>query len=437
MRLDNASQKFAFRSVRIRDGLDATVSESREEVVAHLDDADLGKEVVGRLRRLRRAANSVLSFEFDPSWLRRGHRFVLDPGLLPHEGEQYSGDLFGIFGDTAPDRWGRTLLQRREAATARRDGRRPRILTDWDFLVGVSDELRMGSLRLADPSDGHYVSSELIGVPPMARLRQLQYYAQRAERGERLPPMEEEQEIALLVASGSSLGGARPKANFRAEDGNLWIAKFPSRNDGWDVGGWEYVLNQLANAAKISVPETGLLELSEGHRTFTAKRFDRVNAGRRLYASAMTLIGKRDLEPASYLDIAEAITRFGDPTAINEDLDQLFRRVVFNVITAHRDDHLRNHGFLANKAGWRISPAFDLNPIPTNPEHALSVDEQDHAPSLDVARATAEYYRLKSPRVEEIIREVNGAVEPWRSVASTAAIDRDEIEIMAEAFRLT
>jgi serine/threonine-protein kinase HipA len=303
------------------------LSETREEVVAHLHDANLGNAVVGRLRRLRREAKSVLSFTFEPDWLRGQHRLVLDPSLIAQEGEQYRSELIGIFADTAPDRWGRTLLMRREAAKARREGRRPRILDDWDFLVGVSDELRMGALRLADSSDGHFVSSEAVGIPPMARLRQLQHYAQRAERGERLSPKEEDKEIAFLIAPGSSLGGARPKANFRGDDGGLWIAKFPSRDDDWDVGGWEYVLNRLAEAAKISVPGSGLLELTQGHRTFTARRFDRVSDGRRLYTSAMTLVGKRDLESASYLEIAEAITRYGDPTAINADLEELFRLI--------------------------------------------------------------------------------------------------------------
>jgi serine/threonine-protein kinase HipA len=189
-------------------------------------------------------------------------------------------------------------------------------------------------------------------------LRRLQYYAQRAERGERLTPKEEDEEIALLVAPGSSLGGARPKANFRAADGTLWIAKFPSRNDAWDVGAWEFALSQLAEAAGISVPRADLLELAEGHRTFTAQRFDRTSGGRRLYASAMTLVGVRDNEPASYPEIAEAIAQFGsgDRDAIDHDLEQLFRRAVFNVITANRDDHLRNHGFLGDPRGWRLSP---------------------------------------------------------------------------------
>jgi serine/threonine-protein kinase HipA len=361
---------------------------------------------------------------------------VLDPSLGLYQGEQYISDgLFGIFTDIAPDRWGRTLLQRREAASARRERRRPRTLDDWDFLLGVSDELRMGALRLADPSNGQFISSDEATVPPTARLHQLQYYAQKAERGEQLTPGEEDDEIALLVAPGSSLGGTRPKANFRADDGTLWIAKFPSRNDSWDVGAWEFVLNRMAREAGISVPESGLLELAEGHRTFTAQRFDRTSAGRHLYASAMTLVGKRDNEPASYPEIAEAIAQFGsgDRNAIDEDLKQLFRRAVFNVITANRDDHLRNHGFLGTPRGWRLSPAFDLNPVPTKPEHAIALDEGDHTPDLDIVRQTAGYYRIKPPQAEAIIREVHEAVGAWRRVATRMGIPRDETAMMATA----
>jgi serine/threonine-protein kinase HipA len=299
------------------------MSEARNDIVVHLDAAIFGPiSEIGRLRRARRGATSVVSFAFAADWLGQRHRLVLDPSLGLYEGEQYAADaLFGIFTDIAPDRWGRTLLQRREAADSRRQGRRPRTLDDWDFLLGVSDELRMGALRLADPSTRQFISDHETTVPPTARLRRLQFYAQRAERGERLTPQEEDEETALLVAPGSSLGGARPKANFRADDGTLWIAKFPSRNDAWDVGAWEFVLHQLAGAAGISVPHIDLLGLAEGHRTFTARRFDRRTGGRRLYASAMTLVGKRDNEPASYPEIAEAIAQYGsgDRDAIDGD----------------------------------------------------------------------------------------------------------------------
>jgi serine/threonine-protein kinase HipA len=414
------------------------VSESRDEIAVHLDAADFGPVFeIGRLRRARRGATAVVSFSFTADWLRLPHRLALDPSLGLYEGEQYAADaLFGIFTDVAPDRWGQTLLQRREAATARREGRRPRTLDDWDFLLGVSDELRMGALRLADPSTRQFISSHETTVPPTARLHRLQYYAQRAERGERLTPQEEDEETTLLVAPGSSLGGARPKANFRAGDGALWIAKFPSRNDAWDVGAWEFALHQLAGAAGISVPRTDLLELADGHRTFTARRFDRTPGGRRLYASAMTLVGRRDNEPASYPEIAEAIAQYGsgDRGAIDGDLEQLFRRAVFNVLAGNRDDHLRNHGFLGDPRGWRLSPAFDMNPVPTGSEHAIALDEGDHTPDVEVVRRTAGYYRIKPPRAEAIIREVREAVGQWRKIAARLGVHRDEIESMAPAF---
>jgi serine/threonine-protein kinase HipA len=294
----------------------------------------------------------------------------------------------------------------------------------------------MGGLRLADPADGRFVSTDKVAVPPMTRLRQVQSYARRAERREALSPSEEEAEIALLVAPGSSLGGTRPKANFRADDGTLWIAKFPSNNDRWDVGGWEFALNELARNAGIRVPESRLLKLSAGHRTFAAPRFDRTVDRRRLYASAMTLTGKRDHEPASYVDIAEAITRYGDPHSIDGELEQLYRRVVFNVLVANRDDHLRNHGFLGTGAGWRLSPAFDLNPVPGKAEHALALDAHDAAPDLRAVRQSGEYYRLSLTRVEKVIEEVRAAVTPWRELAKGLGIHRDEIELMAPAIRL-
>lgn len=411
------------------------MSEIREEVAVHLDAEEFGPTAeIGTLRRVRRGATSVVSFAFATSWLRLGHRLTLDPSLGLYEGEQFVSDgLFGIFTDIAPDRWGRTLLQRRELAAARHQGRRPTTLDDWDFLLGVSDSLRMGALRLADPSNGRFISSNGATVPPTASLRQLQYYAQKAERGERLTPKEEDEEIALLVAPGSSLGGARPKASFRADDGTLWIAKFPSRNDTWDVGAWQFVLNRMASQAGIWVPRSDLIELAESHRTFTVQRFDRTSSGRRLYASAMTLVGKRDNESASYPEVAEAIAQYGsgDRDAIDEDLEQLFRRAVFNIIAANRDDHLRNHGFLGTPRGWRLSPAFDLNPIPTKLEHAIALDEGDHTPDLNLIRQTANYYRVKPHQAEEIIKDVREAVELWRSVAARVGIHRDEIEMMA------
>ncbi len=413
------------------------MSERRDELETHLDSVDLGGDAVfGRLDRVRRGASSVVSFAFARDWLTRRPSLVIDPSLGLYEGDQYveGGRLPAVFSDTAPDRWGRTLMQRREATNARREERRPRTLDDWDFLVGVSDALRMGAIRLRNEAANAYVSDEVVSVPPIARLRQLQYYAQRAERGQRLDPKDEDKEIALLIAPGSSLGGTRPKANVRAEDGSLWIAKFPAANDGWDVAAWEALIIRLASQAGISVPEVSTVRVGDGFHTFLARRFDRVADGRRAYASAMTLTGKQDGEPASYLDIAEAITRFGGRQAIAGELEQMFRRVVFNVLVGNRDDHLRNHGFLGMPDGWRLSPVFDVNPAPGMVEHALKVDAETSSPDLDVVRRTGRYFRLVDASAARIIGEVRSAVAGWRDAARVIGISRDEIDLMTAVF---
>ena len=415
-----------------------TTTNELTELEVHLDSVDFPQAVVmGHLRRAHNRAATVLSFSFDPQWLDRRFPLTVDPGLGLHEGDQYaqSGPLFGIFSDIAPDRWGRNLLQRREAVLARREERRPRLLEEWDFLTGVSDLSRMGALRLATDGGATFVSDAIKPIPPMARLRQLQHFAQRAEAGEALSPNEEEEEVALLIAPGSSLGGARPKATYQARDGSLWLAKFPSANDQWDVAAWEFVLNELAGQAGIAVPRTELLTLAGRRRTFVAARFDRTASGRRLYASAMTLTRRSDHDDrASYLDIAEAITLYGEPGTVDEDLEQLFRRVVFNVLTGHRDDHLRNHGFLGSPNGWRLAPSFDLNPMPRNVEHAIAIDEMDHAPDLGVVMATAPFYRLKAARADAILDDVSAIVSRWREVATKHRISRDETELMTNAF---
>jgi len=407
----------------------------RDELTVRLDDAVLGAALVGTVRHDSSRPPGIVSFAFAPDWIDSPAIPVLDPSLPYFEGEQYLDGLPRILDDTAPDRWGQKLLERREATLARQQERRPRRLQPWDYLVAVSDLLRMGALRLFSEESASYVGSDDRPVPPVARLRTLQYYAERAERGERLSAKEEEEEMALLIAPGSSLGGARPKANF-VDGHGLWIAKFPSHNDRRDMGAWELVLNRLAGTAGIEVPESKLYRLGDTFHTFAARRFDRVEGGRRLFASAMTLLGTQDHADASYLEIAQAITDYGSRARqeMEQDLEQLFRRVVFNVMTAHRDDHLRNHGFLATANGWRLSPAYDLNPQPDMPEHVLAIDESGHEPILDLVHGSAEYYRVKPREGDAIIAEVSRVIADWRSVAQEVGIDRDEIETMADAF---
>lgn len=411
------------------------MADRRDRVVVHLDAPEIGPErAVGTLVRERAAAKSVISFAYEPEWVAAHGSFSIDPSLPLFEGEQYSPVLPGVFADAAPDRWGRTLLERREALEARREGRRQRPLDDWDFLVGVNDLTRMGALRLARASDGVYVDDGPLSVPPSTRLRDLAHWARELEHGLPQAMSDENRWIATLVAPGSSLGGARPKASFLGDDGALWIAKFPSREDRHDVGGWEYVVSRLAADAGIEVPETTLLRLGSAYRTFCARRFDRLGNRRRLYASAMTLGGRRDHEDASYLDVARAIVDLGDPAAIEEDLHQLFRRVVFNVLTSNRDDHLRNHGFLRASHGWRLAPAFDVNPSPQKQEHSLTLNDSLRIPDIDVVRETAPLYRLSAVQADGMIAEVRSAVSRWPAAARDAGLPGEEIEWLAGAF---
>ena len=400
------------------------------ELVAVLDAAELGsRRPIGVLRR-RPGRRTVVSFQYARSWLDSPESFAIDPALELAQGEKFfAPDLLpGVLADTAPDRWGRRLLERREAAAAQDHRRNVRALDEWDFLVGVADETRMGAIRLGLTRDGPFLEGTQ-GVPPMTRLRDLEFGAAEAQRSP--SGTTADASIALLIAPGSSLGGGRPKANFVGEDDGLWIAKFPSRDDRRDVGRWEFLTMQLARDAGIAVADSRQLTLSSAGTTFAARRFDRDGLDRRLYASAMTLARKRDGDDASYLDIAVAVTDHVAPGSIEEDLAQLFRRLVFNIMVGNRDDHLRNHGFLRTAAGWRLSPAFDLNPGSDAAEHALAIDDASHEPDLDAAVATSALYRVAPAVATRIVRDVAAAVAEWEARARTAGCSGDEIETMA------
>jgi serine/threonine-protein kinase HipA len=406
------------------------------EVAVELDAAELGGPVrVGGLRRVSSASGAVVAFAYDTAWLARSDAFVIYPthGLYPGDQFPRAGDaIAAAFTDAAPDRWGRTLLERREAGRAREEGRTRRTLGEWEFLLGVSDFSRMGALRFADAA-GRYLDDEAPGVPPQAGLRELEAAARALEHPSRGDRSREAEWLALLLAPGSSLGGSRPKATFSGNDGALWIAKFPSRTDRHDVGACELVLNDLAARAGIEVPEHRLLALGEGHRTFAARRFDRLAGSRRAYASAMTMTSRRDRDAASYLDIALAIADHGAPRWIRSDLAQLFRRAAFNVLASHRDDHLRNHGFLRTSDGWRLAPAFDLNPVPGKPQHELSLDGAIHRGDLEILRETAAFYRLSGLEAEVNINEVRAALGAWRDVVHGLNLGAEEIDVLEDA----
>lgn len=385
--------------------------------------------VVGTLFRERSRGQEVISFSYDAEYLASPASIPIDPELPLHAGRLYADAdrLFGVFRDSSPDRWGRVLMERREGYEANQAGRVPHRLSEWDFLVGVDDATRHGALRLRsvdDPSRFHDDRDQ--AVPPFSRLRELQAFATKLEQGGDGTPAELNRWLSQLVAPGSSLGGARPKATFLAEDGSLWIAKFPANGDRYDQGAWEHLTLDLARRAGVQTPRSQLLSLGPRHRTFAARRFDRESGSRRLYASAMTLLLRNDGEDASYIDIAEALQLQGAADRIDQQLAQLYRRIVFHVLVGNRDDHLRNHGFLREPQGWVLSPAFDINPSPYKSVHALAIDEADPTPSVANLHATRDLYRLTDEDARDIEVEVRAAVRAWPELAAAHQIVRSE-----------
>ncbi|CAM2178134.1 serine/threonine-protein kinase HipA [Paraburkholderia sacchari] len=400
----------------------------------HLDAPELGvSRRVGTLYRHEVRTDVAAAFEYDQDWLKSDRAFDLDPRLALYRGEQHPPvdvPAFGVFMDSAPDRWGRVLMERREAASAAREGRKMRRFQEMDFLLGVYDHTRMGGLRLCQPG-GPFLDHNENAAPPVTDLKELAYISKRVEEPgvEQLP--EYERWLALLIAPGTSLGGARPKANFTDDDKRLWIAKFPAKDDRYDVGGWEYLMHVLARKAGIVVPEARMEALSERYHTFCSARFDRVAEGRRMYASAMTLLERKDGEAgASYLDLAEYISDHGAQGHIAEDLAQLFRRVLFNIMVGNRDDHLRNHGFIREPSGWRLSPAFDINPDTVKQTHALAIDSTNAEPDLAIALEQAELYRLTREEAGTMLDEMRDAISDWHTEAKKLALPSVEIQRM-------
>lgn len=405
----------------------------------HLDAQELHPLCrVGWLHQPLARTDAPASFAYDPAWLKNADPFSLDPRLELYRGEQHpSADspAFGIFLDSAPDRWGRVLMERREAAAAEREERPMRTLREIDFLLGVHDEARMGALRFRSDETSPFVEHHAAAAPPVTSLRELAHISRRVEEPgvEKLP--EYEQWLALLVAPGSSLGGARPKANFREQDRSLWLAKFPAKDDRYDIGAWEFVTQLLAQRAGVHMPAARLETLDGPFRTYCALRFDRTLhdglESRRMYASAMTLLERRDGQAGgSYLDLAQFIMDNGARGHVDTDLAQLFRRLVFNVLVGNRDDHLRNHGFIREPSGWRLSPAFDINPNPSKAEHALTLDGTSAAPELKRVTGTAELYRLSDAQSEQVVSEVRAALADWRLVAEQHGLGRPEVQRM-------
>ena len=394
--------------------------------------------LMGRLFVSANRGKELFSFEYSKDWIRSaGSGFVFDPDLHLYEGRQYVPDkpLFGVFSDSCPDRWGRLLMKRKEAILARDENRKPRALTESDYLLGVYDETRLGALRFSLEENGSFLSADKeLCAPPWTTLRTLESASLSFESDD---GDQEEKWLRQLLAPGSSLGGARPKASVQAPDGSLWIAKFPSKNDEWNSGAWEIVVHDLAVKCGINAPPAKLETFSDTGSTFLIKRFDREGSRRVHFSSAMALLGKTDgdTDGVSYLDIAAFIKSNG--ASPKQDLKELWRRVVFNMAVSNTDDHLRNHGFLLAEHGWTLSPMYDVNPNIYGNALSLNVSTDDSSVSFELAVETAEYYDIGIREAKNIVADIQKTVsETWRSLAADYGIGRNAVSRMEPAFEM-
>ena len=383
----------------------------------------------------------VFSFENDPNWLTCKQIRVLDPDLLHFSGKQYlpaGKSNFGMFLDSSPDRWGRMLMQRREAIIARLEHRPGKTLKEADYLLGVYDVNRMGALRFKLSPDGEFMDNDkTMATPPWASVRDLEYASLKIENDYIKDDAEYAKWLDMLMVPGSSLGGARPKANIMNVDGSLWIAKFPSGHDTKDMGAWEAVTSEMARMCGIEMAESTARKFSSRQHTFLTKRFDRIGGKRIHFASAMTLLGYTDgadsAAGVSYLELAEWIGRNCDN--VSQNLEQLWRRIVFNIAVSNCDDHLRNHGFLLTQKGWILSPAYDINPDEHGMGLKLNISENDNSLDFELALSIVAYFGIGIVRANEIVNQTKNVVSAWQKLAAKYGISRSEQEDMAPAFR--
>jgi serine/threonine-protein kinase HipA len=402
------------------------------DVEVHIDLAGQLRRV-GLLRRHGARRGETITFEYDDTWLHDRNRFSLEPALTltrgvfaPAQGQA----MFGSLGDSAPDAWGRRLMQRAERRQAERERRAVRTLTEIDYLLGVSDEARPGALRFRWQGEEIFQAPPRAGVPALVELGRLLQVTARILRDE-----ETDEDLQLIFAPGSSLGGSRPKASIIDRHGHLSIAKFPKETDDYSIETWEEIALRLADLAGIPTPRHELVQVA-GKAVLLIRRFDRVGPTRIPFLSAMSMTGSRDGERGSYPEVVDVLTRYG--AQAKTDAHALYRRMVFNVLVSNVDDHLRNHGFLwLGRAGWSLSPAYDLNPVPTDVKARIlstNIDLDEGTCSIDLLERAAGYFALGLPRARRIIREVAVATARWRTVARAAGARPAEINRMSSAF---
>lgn len=394
--------------------------------------------LLGILSAHQAKGRKTFSFEYDKNWLKSNAQRLIDPDIQFYSGQQFPNNKenFGIFLDSMPDTWGRTLMKRREIQLAKAKGENPKTLYDIDYLLGVFDETRMGAFRFKLDPDGDFLDNDSEkSTPPWSTVRELQQAVVHYENDTDNEAINKW--LKVLIAPGSSLGGARPKANVLDEKNQLWIAKFPSKNDTIDKAAWEYLTYQLAIKAGIEMAECKIEKVSGTYHTFFTKRFDRIGQERIHFSSAMTMTGNNEdtikNQPTSYLDIVEFIQNYG--CKVNENLHQLWRRIVFNIAVSNTDDHLRNHGFILTSEGWELSPAYDLNPSIDKDGLALNIDMDNNVLDFELAKSVGDFFRLNQSEMDNILNEVFNSVKQWKEIAHKIGISRSEQELMQAAFR--
>ena len=403
------------------------------EVLVYVDIGGT-PHLAGRLWARVRKGRESATFEYDAGWLAYANRFALEPALTLGPGPFHTTSgrpLFGTIGDSAPDRWGRVLMRRAERRRAERVGETPRTLMEIDYLLGVDDEARQGALRFASQEGGPFLAEhEAARIPPLIDLPQLLSAAEHV-----VGDTDSDEDLRLLLAPGSSLGGARPKASIRDRDGHLAIAKFPHKDDEINAVLWEGVALRLAAKSGIPVPDWRI-EHVLNKPVLLLRRFDRVQGERIPFLSAMSMLGASDNESRSYLEFVDALRQYG--ASPNQDMHELWRRIVFNILISNTDDHLRNHAFLyTGPDGWRLAPAYDLNPVPTDIKPRVlttAIDLDDGAASLDLAMSVVGYFELDENKAHAIAAEVGMAVRTWREEAAQLGLTPAEIDRMASAF---
>lgn len=415
------------------------MAEGKFDIYVYADWKGLGGPVqIGILSAHFAKAKKAFSFEYNKEWLSRDSYQLLDPDISFYSGPQYPSDKenFGIFLDSMPDTWGKTLMKRREAQDARARNEKAKTLYDIDYLLGVYDESRMGALRFKTDPDGPFLDNDNQNpTPPWSSLGDLQEAVNHLENDTESDAVR--QWISILIAPGSSLGGARPKANILGKNNELWIAKFPSKTDTVDRGAWEFLTYKLATASGVEMTESKLEKILGTHHTFLTKRFDRENGNRIHFASAMTMTGNTEetlkSTTPSYLDIVDVIENYG--TNVDDNLKQLWRRIIFSIAVSNTDDHLRNHGFILGEKGWELSPAYDINPSIDKDGLALNIDMDDNALDFELAKSVGEFFRLSGSEMDGIIKEVLSVVGQWKAVAKQIGLSNSQQLLMAPAFK--